>query len=164
VGGNETTRNVITGGLEAMIRNPEQMAIARRSPEDLERAIEECLRWVTPIINMVRVTTEDVEIRGVKIPKGSQVIMNYTAANRDEDMFVEPHTFDVTRSPNPHIAFGWGPHLCLGASLARLELRSIYTELFKQTNTIEFTDPNYQPVYSHASFVRGIQSLPVKFS
>jgi cytochrome P450 len=69
------------------------------------------------------VTTEDVEIRGVKIPKGSQVIMNYTAANRDEDMFVEPHTFDVTRSPNPHIAFGWGPHLCLGASLARLELR-----------------------------------------
>ena len=163
VGGNETTRNVITGGLEAMIRNPEQMALARRSPEDLERAIEECLRWVTPIINMVRVTTEDVEIRGVKIPKGSQVIMNYTAANRDEDMFVEPHTFDVTRSPNPHIAFGWGPHLCLGASLARLELRSIYTELFKRTDTIEFADPNYQPVYSHASFVRGIQSLPVKF-
>jgi cytochrome P450 family 142 subfamily A polypeptide 1 len=164
VGGNETTRNVITGGLEAMIRNPEQMTIARRSPEDLERAIEECLRWVTPIVNMVRVTTEDVEIRGVKIPKGSQVIMNYTAANRDEDMFVEPHTFDVTRSPNPHIAFGWGPHLCLGASLARLELRSIYTELFKRTNTIEFADPNYQPAYSHASFVRGIQSLPVKFS
>jgi cytochrome P450 family 142 subfamily A polypeptide 1 len=163
VGGNETTRNVITGGLEAMIRNPEQMAIARRSPEDLERAIEECLRWVTPIINMVRVTTEDVEIRGVKIPQGSQVIMNYTAANRDEDMFVEPHTFDVTRSPNPHIAFGWGPHLCLGASLARLELRSIYTELFKRTNTIEFADSNYKPVYSHASFVRGIQSLPVKF-
>ena len=90
--------------------------------------------------------------------------MNYTAANRDEDMFAEPHTFDVTRSPNPHIAFGWGPHLCLGASLARLELRSIYTELFKRTKTIEFADPNYQPVYSHASFVRGIQSLPVKFS
>lgn len=164
VGGNETTRNVITGGLEAMIRNPDQMAVARRSPEDLDRAIEECLRWVTPIVNMVRVTTEDVEIRGVTIPKDSQVIMNYTAANRDEDQFVDPHRFDVTRSPNPHIAFGWGPHLCLGASLARLELRSIYGELFRRTENIEFADPNYTPEYSHASFVRGIQALPVRFS
>lgn len=163
VGGNETTRNVIAGGLEALIRNPEQMEIARRSSEDLDRAIEECLRWVTPIVNMVRVTLQDVEIRGVKIPEGSQVMMHYTAANRDEDVFTNPHDFDVTRHPNPHIAFGWGPHLCLGAALARLELRSIYKEIFDRIGDIRFSDPNFQPTYGHASFVRGIQSLPITF-
>lgn len=164
VGGNETTRNVIAGGLEALIRNSGQMAIARRSPEDLDRAIEECLRWVTPIVNMVRVTTQDVEIRGVKIPEGSQVMMHYTAANRDEDVFTNPHDFDVTRNPNPHIAFGWGPHLCLGAALARLELRSIYKEIFDRLDDIRFLDSAFQPTYGHASFVRGIQSLPITFT
>ena len=163
VGGNETTRNVIAGGLEALIRRPDQMAIARRSPEDLERAIEECIRWVTPIINMVRVTTEDVEMRGVTIPKGSQVLMHYTAANRDEDHFDRPHEFDVTRDPNPHITFGWGPHLCLGASLARLELKIVYTEILGRLNDIAFADAGFTPQYGHASFVRGMKSLPVTF-
>lgn len=163
VGGNETTRNVIAGGLEALIRRPDQMAIARRSPEDLERTIEECVRWVTPIVNMVRVTTQDVEMRGVTIPEGSQVLMHYEAANRDEDVFDRPDEFDVTRSPNPHISFGWGPHLCLGASLARLELRTIYNEIFNRMEDIAFADPAFTPQYGHASFVRGMKSLPVTF-
>lgn len=163
VGGNETTRNVIAGGLEAMIRRPEQMAIARRSPEDLERAIEESVRWVTPIINMVRVTTQDVEVRGVTIPAGSQVLMHYTAANRDEDHFERADEFDVTRGSNAHISFGWGPHLCLGASLARLELRIIYTEIFERMDNLAFADPGFVPEYGHASFVRGMKSLPVTF-
>ena len=163
VGGNETTRNVIAGGLEALIRRPDQMAIGRRSPEDLERAIEECIRWVTPIINMCRVTTQDVEIRGVTIPKGSQVLMHYTAANRDEDHFDRPDEFDVTRDPNPHITFGWGPHLCLGASLARLELKIVYTEILGRLVDLEFADPAFTPQYGHASFVRGMKSLPVTF-
>lgn len=163
VGGNETTRNVIAGGLEALIRRPDQMAIARRSPEDLERTIEECVRWVTPIVNMVRVTTQDVEMRGVTIPEGSQVLMHYEAANRDEDVFDRPDEFDVTRSPNPHISFGWGPHLCLGASLARLELRTIYNEIFNRMDDIAFADPAFTPQYGHASFVRGMKSLPVTF-
>lgn len=163
VGGNETTRNVIAGGLEALIRRPDQMAIARRSPEDLERAIEECLRWVTPIVNMVRVTTRDVEVRGVTIPEGSQVLMHYTAANRDEDHFDRPGEFDVTRDPNPHISFGWGPHLCLGASLARLELKIVYTEVLSRLSDLRFAAPDFVPEYGHASFVRGMKSLPVTF-
>ncbi|MFM8847364.1 MAG: cytochrome P450 [Actinomycetota bacterium] len=163
VGGNETTRNVIAGGLEALIRRPDQMAIARRSPEDLERAIEECLRWVTPIVNMVRVTTRDVEVRGVTIPEGSQVLMHYTAANRDEDHFDRPGEFDVTRDPNPHISFGWGPHLCLGASLARLELKIVYTEVLSRLSDLRFASPDFVPEYGHASFVRGMKSLPVTF-
>lgn len=164
VGGNETTRNVIAGGLEAMIRRPDQMAIARRSPEDLDRAIEECLRWVTPIVNMARITTQDVEIRGITIPKGAQVLMHYTAANRDEDVFADAHSFDVTRDPNPHISFGWGPHLCLGASLARLELKSIYTEMFNRLDDFAFADADFTPEYGHASFVRGMKSLPITFT
>jgi len=163
VGGNETTRNVIVGGLEALIRRPEQFEWARRSPANLETAIEEMLRWVTPIVNMVRTTTRDVEVRGVTIPEGSQVLMHYMAANRDEDVFHDAHDFDATRDPNPHIAFGWGPHLCLGATLARLELKSIYTEMFARLTDFRFASPDFEPEYSHASFVRGIQSLPIEF-
>ena len=163
VGGNETTRNVITGGLEALIRRPDQLEWASRSPENLETAIEECLRWVTPIVNMNRTTTADVEVRGITIPAGSQVIMHYTSANRDEDVFDRPDEFVASRDPNPHISFGWGPHLCLGASLARLELRTIFAELLGRVKNLRFADPDFQPVYSHASFVRGIHSLPVLF-
>ncbi len=163
VGGNETTRNVIVGGLEALIRRPEQFAWVRRSPENLDTAIEEMLRWVTPIVNMSRTTTKDVEVRGVSIPAGSQVLMHYMSANRDEEIFENSHEFDATRNPNPHIAFGWGPHLCLGATLARLELKSIYSEMFSRLTDFRFADSKFEPEYSHASFVRGIQSLPIEF-
>lgn len=163
VGGNETTRNVIVGGLEALIRRPEQLAWARESEANLDSAIEESLRWVTPIVNMSRTTTTDVEVRGVTIPAGSQVLMHYMAANRDEDVFDSPHEFDARRSPNPHIAFGWGPHLCLGATLARLELKSIFGEILRRLDGLRFADPDFEPRYSHASFVRGIHSLPIEF-
>lgn len=163
VGGNETTRNVIAGGLEALIRRPEQLTWATESPENFESAMEEMLRWVTPINHMNRTTTTDVEVRGVTIPAGSQVLMHYLAANRDEDVFAEPDRFDATRSPNPHIAFGWGPHLCLGANLARLELRSIFAEMLSRMKNIRFADADFTPEYSHASFVRGIHSLPIRF-
>lgn len=163
VGGNETTRNVIAGGLEALIRRPEQLTWAAESPENFESAMEEMLRWVTPINHMNRTTTTDVEVRGVTIPAGSQVLMHYLAANRDEDVFAEPDRFDASRSPNPHIAFGWGPHLCLGANLARLELRSIFAEMLSRMKNIRFSDTDFTPEYSHASFVRGIHSLPIRF-
>jgi cholest-4-en-3-one 26-monooxygenase len=164
VGGNETTRNVIVGGLEALIRRPEQLEWARQSPENLDSAIEEMLRWVTPIVNMSRTTTRDVEVRGVTVPADSQILMHYMAANRDEEIFDHSHEFDAKRNPNPHIAFGWGPHLCLGATLARLELKSIYSEMFTRLDDFRFADPDFEPEYSHASFVRGIQSLPIEFS
>lgn len=163
VGGNETTRNVIAGGLEALIRRPEQLAYAQASEENLERTVEEALRWVSPIVNMNRVTTQDVSVRDVVIPAGSQVLMHYLSANRDEDIFENPHEFDASRHPNPHIAFGWGPHLCLGANLARLELRSAYREILSRMHGLRFADEEFEPTYSHSSFVRGIQSLPVVF-
>ncbi len=163
VGGNETTRNVIAGGLEALVRRPEQLDWAARSPENLESAMEEMLRWVSPINHMNRTTTQDIEVRGTTIPAGSQVLMHYLSANRDEDAFENPDVFDAQRSPNTHIAFGWGPHLCLGANLARLELRSIFREMFTRLKNIRFARPDFVPEYSHASFVRGIHSLPIVF-
>ena len=164
VGGNETTRNVIAGGIEALIRRPEQLRYAQASLENLNRTVEEALRWVTPIINMNRTTTQDVTVRDVTIPAGSQVLMHYLAANRDEEFFDRPDEFDASRDPNPHIAFGWGPHLCLGANLARLELRSVYREILGRLDDLRFAEADFEPHYSHSSFVRGIQSLPVVFS
>jgi len=167
VGGNETTRNVIAGGLHALITHPDQLAIAQASVDNdgqvAETVIEECLRWVTPIVNMNRYTTADVEIRGVTIPADSQVLMVYMSANRDEDVFADPFRFDVTRNPNPHVAFGFGPHLCLGAALARLELRWVFTEVLARCRNLRLTDPQFVPEYSHSSFVRGMQSVPVTF-
>ncbi len=166
VGGNETTRSVIAGGLHALLTHPEQMAVALdsvRSGGISPAAVEECLRWVTPINNMNRVTTADVEMRGVTIPAGSQVLMSYISANRDEDVFDNPFRFDVSRDPNPHLAFGFGPHLCLGAQLARLELRVILTEVLGRLPDLRLTSPDDPPTFTHSSFVRGIQSLPVTF-
>ncbi len=166
VGGNETTRNVIAGGLHAMLAHPEQMAIARASLEHgefLGSAIEECLRWVTPVNHMNRTTTAEVEVRGVTIPAGSQVLMAYLSANRDEDVFDRPFSFDVTRQPNPHLAFGFGPHLCLGAQLARLELRLLFEAVVSRLPRLRLAEPDTPPVYSHSSFVRGITSLRVRF-
>ncbi len=167
VGGNETTRSVITGGIHALLTNPEQMQFALASLQGGTLAptvIEECLRWVTPISNMSRVTTQDVQVRGVIIPEGSQVLMLYISANRDEEVWADPHVFDATRDPNPHLSFGFGPHLCLGAQLARLELRIIFSEILTRLHNLQLTSDDFSPIYGHSSFVRGIQELPITFS
>lgn len=167
VGGNETTRSVITGGLHALLTNPDQLALAIAGAQTgtvSAGVVEECLRWVTPLNNMNRVTAAEVEVRGVTIPAGVQVLMSYISANRDEDVFVDPFRFDVMRDPNPHLSFGFGPHLCLGAQLARLELRVIFTEVLARLHHLRLADPEFEPVYSHSSFVRGIQSLPIAFT
>jgi cytochrome P450 family 142 subfamily A polypeptide 1 len=164
VGGNETTRNVITGGLHALLTNPDQLTHALESIDDLSGVVEECLRWVTPLVNMNRVATADVQVRGVTIPEGAEVLMCYVSANRDESVFEDPFTFDVTRDPNPHLAFGFGPHLCLGAQLARLELRVVFAEVLSRLSDLRLVDPAFVPSYSHSSFVRGIQTLPVRFA
>lgn len=163
VGGNETTRNVITGGVHALLTNPDQLAHTMSTLDDPSTTVEECLRWVTPIQNMNRVTTTDVEIRGVTIPAGAQVLMCYNSANRDEDVFTDPFRFDVTRNPNPHIAFGWGPHLCLGAALARLQIKIVLTEVLTRLTDLRLADPDFVPEYSHSTFVRGMHTLPVRF-
>jgi cytochrome P450 family 142 subfamily A polypeptide 1 len=167
VGGNETTRSAITGGMHALLTHPDQMALALASIVDGSvgpTVIEEILRWVTPLNNMNRVTTQDVEVRGVTIPAGSQVLMSYISANRDEEVFEDPFRFDVTRDHNPHLSFGFGPHLCLGAQLARLELKIIFSEMLTRLHDIRLADPDFVAAYSHSSFVRGIQSLPITFT
>lgn len=164
VGGNETTRNVIAGGVHALLSNPDQLALARESLDDVTGLVEESLRWVTPIVNMNRHTTTDTVVRGVTIPAGAQVLLAYISANRDEAVFADPFRFDLGRNPNPHIAFGFGPHLCLGAALARLELRVIFSELLGRLDDLHLTDPDFQPVYTPSTFVRGITALPASFS
>ena len=129
VGGDETTRHVITGGMHALQRHPDQLALLRRDPALVPAAVEEMLRWVTPIKNMARTATRDVELAGSRIRRGDELLLLYPSANRDADVFDDPDTFDVTRSPNPHLAFGFGAHFCLGNQLARLELRVMFERL-----------------------------------
>jgi len=163
VGGNETTRNVISGAMEALIRHPDQRAVLRNDPAKLPVAVEEFLRWVTPILNMRRTATRDVELHGETIRAGDQVLLMYGSANRDERVFTAPERFDVQRDPNPHVAFGFGPHFCLGASLARLEIRVMFEELLRRLPDIELA-PAAQVRRTPSSFIRGIQSMPVDFT
>ncbi len=149
VGGNETTRNVISGGIDALIRNPDQMERTLADLDDITGTVEECLRWVTPDRDDEPGHHPGRRDARRHDPQGSQVLMAYISANRDEDVFDDPFRFDVTRSPNPHIAFGWGPHLCLGAALARLEVRTILTELLTRVTDLRLADPDQVPVYSH---------------
>lgn len=162
-GGAETTRTVITNGFDTLIAHPEQRELLRREPERIPVAVEELIRWTTPVLNMCRVATRDTEIDGTPIAKGQQVVLMYGSANRDETVFDEPQRFDVTRDPNPHIAFGFGTHFCLGASLARLELRIMFEELTRRLDDWARAD-EAGPRRTPNAFVRGIESFPVTFT
>lgn len=163
VGGDETTRHVISGGMEALIRHPEQRALLAREPRRIPVAVEEMLRWVTPIQNMNRTATCDVELRGQAIRKGDKLLLLYKSANRDESVFEAPERFDATRDPNPHLAFGgYGTHHCLGASLARLELRVMFEELLAALPDLELASDAPLPLRP-SNFIVGIQSMPVVF-
>jgi len=163
VGGNETTRNAISGGLEALLRDRRQWEMLLDHAGLIPGAVEECLRWATPVINMARTTTRDVDVRGVTIPKGDQVLLMYTSGNRDENVFERPDEFDILRDPNPHITFGYGTHYCLGASLARVEVRVMLQELVRRLPGITLTDPTGDVRHTHSSFIRGLLALPVTF-
>jgi cytochrome P450 family 142 subfamily A polypeptide 1 len=163
VGGDETTRHVISGGMLALIQHPEQRALLAREPARIPVAVEEMLRWVTPIQNMSRTATRDVELRGARIRKGDKVLLLYRSANRDERVFADPLRFDVTRDPNPHLAFGgYGTHHCLGASLARLELRVMFEELLAVLPDAELA-PGAAPPLRPSNFIVGLEQLPVVF-
>jgi cytochrome P450 len=133
VAGNETTRHLISGGLVALAEHPEQRAALAADETLIPAAVEEMLRWVTPILAMARTTTRPVQLGGAEVGRDSYLVMLYAAANRDETVFgADADTFDVTRSPNPHLAFGIGEHFCLGAQLARLEARIVFTEVLRR--------------------------------
>jgi cholest-4-en-3-one 26-monooxygenase len=159
--GNETTRNAISGGMLALSEHPEERQKLIRDPSLLTTATEEILRYVSPVITMRRTATCDTEIAGQKIRENDKVVMFYPSANRDATVFDEPSRFDVTRDPNPHLAFGWGPHFCLGASLARAEIRCLFSELLTRLPDIEVAGPVRR---LRSTTVNSIKSMPVRFS
>ncbi len=161
IGGNETTRNAISGGVEQLIRTPAQRQLLLDDPSLIPSAVEECLRWVSPIINMARTAAEDVTLRGVTIPAGDEVLLMYAAANRDPEVFEDAGAFDVTRSPNNHVSFGFGTHFCLGASLARLEIKVMLEELLQRIPNMQLADPSAPVPRTPSTFIRGIPSMPV---
>jgi cytochrome P450 family 142 subfamily A polypeptide 1 len=164
VGGDETTRHVITEGALALMEHPDQAGTLIEDPGRIRVAVEEFLRWVSPIKNMNRTATRDVELHGETIHEGDKVLLLYPAANRDERAFDAPDVFDVERSPNDHVAYGgYGPHHCLGASLARLELRILFERLLARLPDLELAST--EPLRRRPSnFISGIEAMPVRFA
>jgi cholest-4-en-3-one 26-monooxygenase len=163
VAGNETTRNAISHGMNAFLDHPEQWATLVDDPHGaIGTATEEILRWASPVMYFRRNVMQDTELSGVEFKKGEKVSIWYCSANRDEDVFEDPFTFDVLRSPNDHLAFGGGgPHFCLGSSLARLEIKVLFEELAQRAPDISREGPA-DPLRSN--FIGGIKHLPVSFN
>ncbi|GIH79342.1 cytochrome P450 [Planobispora longispora] len=159
-GGAETTRTVIATTVDALIRHPEQWALLREDPGLMENAIEEFIRWTTPVLNMCRSATRDTVLAGQEISEGQQVLLMYGSANRDPEVFTDPDAFDVTRPAGRHIAFGLGTHFCLGAALARLELRIFFEEFVRRVGSAAWADDRGPRILPNA-FVRGVTSFPI---
>ncbi len=158
VAGNETTRSMIASGMYELLQRPELYKQLEANPEQLPAAVEEMLRWSTPLHYFRRTATCDTELRGQKIRENDRVVMLYSSANFDERVFDNPQQFDITRSPNPHLAFGHGIHLCLGANLARLEARIFFEEFFRVFHRAELTG---EPKRIRSNLVNGFKHLPV---
>jgi cytochrome P450 len=162
VAGNETTRNLIALGTLALISHPEQCSQLVDDPSLIPGAVEEMLRWTSPVTHMARIATEDVELRGRLIKKGESVVMFYGSANRDEEIFgVDAEEFRISRNPNPHIAFGCGEHACIGAQLARLEATILFEELLKRYTGLEVVGTVER---MRATMVPGVKRMPVRLA
>jgi cholest-4-en-3-one 26-monooxygenase len=159
IAGNETTRNSIAGGMETLIQHPDQHRRLMTDRSLLPTAVEEILRWVSPVLYMRRTATRATEIAGVPIAEGDKVVMWYPAGNRDERVFTDADRFDVGRDPNPHLAFGIGQHFCLGAQLARLQLKVMFSELLDRLPHVELTGPVRR---IRTNFLGAIKSMPVR--
>ena len=161
VAGNETTRNLLSGGLLALVEHPEERQKLIADPSRIPSGVEELLRWVSPVMHFRRTATRDTEIRGTKIREGEKVVVYYISANRDEEVFPDAFRFDVTRRPNEHLAFGIGTHFCLGASLARLEIRVLFEELLRRLPDIELAAP---PRRLRSNFINGIKEMQIRYT
>ena len=159
VAGNETTRNAISGGMLALLEHPEEYQRLRANPGLMETGTDEIIRWVTPVMYFRRTATRDVEIRGQTIKENEKVCMIYPSANRDEAIFDEPDRFDLGRTPNDHLAFGVGEHFCLGASLARLEVKVMFEELAKRYERVERVGDVRR---LRSNFINGFKEIPVR--
>jgi cytochrome P450 family 142 subfamily A polypeptide 1 len=163
-GGAETTRTVIGSIIRELALNPAQRQILLDSPEVIaDTAVEEFIRWVTPILNMRRTVTEDHEFRGKQLKTGDQVLLMYPSGNRDERVFDDPDVFDVTRAHNHHVAFGFGTHFCLGSSLARIELKVMFEELLRRIPDWTLAE-GATPKVLGATFTRAYDAVPIEFT
>jgi cytochrome P450 family 142 subfamily A polypeptide 1 len=168
IGGDETTRHVLTGGMHALAHNPGERAQLAQAYADgnqvvVDAAVEEMLRWVTPIKNMNRTATRDVELHGEHVPAGAQVLLMFESANRDEAVFTEPDRFDIDRDPNDHLAFGFGAHFCLGNALARIELRVMFERLAERLPDLDLATDEPLPKRP-SNFISGFEAMPVRFT
>lgn len=158
--GHDTTKDAISGGLLALIENPGELRRLRETPDVMGLAVEEMIRWTTPVKEFMRTAAEDTSVRGVPIAKGESVYLAYVSGNRDEDVFTDPFRFDVSRDPNKHLSFGYGVHFCLGAALARMEMKSFFSELLPRLKSIELAG---EPELSSTVFVGGLKHLPIRY-
>jgi cytochrome P450 len=158
--GHDTTSSAISGGLLALIRNPDQMAKLRADPSLMAKAVDEFVRWTTPVKHFFRTAVADCVVGGKQIKAGDNLMMCYPSGNRDEAAFEEPFAFRVGRFPNRHLSFGYGPHLCLGQHLAKLEMRILFEELFQRIDGFELAG---EPALVEANFVSGLKRLPIRY-
>ena len=159
--GHDTTSYSLTGGLKALLENPDQLAKLRADPSLLPSAVDEFIRWTSPVKHFMRTATEDVEIEGKQVRAGDIVMLSYPSANRDEDVFDDPFAFRVDRKPNRHLAFGTGPHLCLGQHLAKMELISFMREFLARIDDVELAGI---PRAVQSTFVGGVKNLPIRYA
>jgi cytochrome P450 len=158
--GHDTTKNALASGICALAQRPAEFDKLKRNPDLVPSAVEEILRWTSPVNYMKRVVAEDLEFRGQKLRQGENLVLFYSSANRDEEIFADPYTFRVDRDPNPHLAFGIGEHFCLGAHLARHSQRALLRELLRRVDSLELAG---EPVRIRSSFVVGLKKLPLRY-
>jgi len=161
VAGNETLRNGLPGACIALLEHPEAQDRLRAEPALMGAATDEMLRWWTPVMTFRRTATAECELDGQRIRAGDKVVVSFTSANRDEAVFTDPDRFDIGRHPNPHLVFGHGPHFCLGAHLARIQLRALFEEVLARTSSLTYAGP---PSYLRSNFQRGVKRLPVAWT
>jgi len=158
--GHDTTKNALAGGIHALAEHPGEFEKLKRNPDLVPSAVEEILRWVSPVNYMKRVVAEDTEFRGQKLREGENLVLFYASANRDESVFEDPCSFRIDRDPNRHLAFGIGEHFCLGAHLARQSQRALLRELVGRIDALELAGA---PVQIASSFVVGLKQLPIRY-
>lgn len=161
VAGNETVRNALPGGMYALLQYPEQYARLRNDRTLLDKAVEEMLRWWSPVICFRRTAVADIEIGGQQVKAGDKVVVYFSSANRDERVFNDPHQFIIDRDPNPHLAFGHGPHFCVAAHLARVQMRAMFAAVLDKLGEVELAG---EPIRLRSNFQNGIKHLPIRWS
>jgi cytochrome P450 len=161
VAGNETVRNGLPGACIALLDHPAAQQELRADPALMPRAVDEMLRWWTPVMTFRRTAVADCELAGQRIREGDKVVVSFASANRDEAVFAGPDRFDIHRHPNPHLVFGHGPHFCLGAHLARTQMAALLREVLARTSTLSYAG---EPSFLRSNFQRGVKHLPIAWS